>query len=234
MAAIIIGVAIGALVHSSPEAAVRRWIDREVSNVLAGIPQQGSTLGRPDAPVTLEVFIDLKDPDSRTWFLADLPAILRQDVRTGAIKLEYRAYKTNTYSPQEFVKEQTAALAAGAQNKLWNYIDTFYHEQGNEFADYSNEANLTLVAQQIPHLNLARWSADRHTARREEQTTSEDQTAQALALHVTPSFRIGRSGDTMHNFSGHAIITRAHQLHPISFIQANDVNKAIKELDMRR
>jgi hypothetical protein len=201
--------------------------------LLAGIPQHGSTLGDQAAPVTLEVFTDLKDPDSRSWFLTDLPAIIRDYVRTGALNLEDHAYKTNTFFPQEFVKEQTAALAAGAQDKLWNFIYTFYHEQGSEFAAYVTETYLDNIARQVPGLNLARWHTDRHTERREEQTTLEDHTARALGLHVTPSFRIGKTGGTMHNYAGHAVIKYGEQ-HPIALPEASDIGKAIHELDSRR
>lgn len=217
------------LTHTSSRAAAEHRFDREVTQLLAGIPQHQNTLGSPTAPVTLEVFADLKDPDSRSWFLNDLPAIIRDYVRPGTLKLEFRSYKTNTYRPQTFVKEQTAALAAGAQNRLWNYIDTFYHEQGNEFVTYVTDSYLENIARQVPGLNLPRWQADRHTGRREEQTTAEDQTARALGLHVTPSFRIGRTGGAMHNYAGHAILKYGEQ-HPIALPEASDIGKEIEEL----
>jgi hypothetical protein len=112
------------LTHTSSQAEAENRVDREVTQLLVGIPQHQNVLGRSTAAVTLEVFGDLKDPDSRSWFLKDLLAIIRDYVRPGVLKLEYRSYKTNTYRPQTFVKEQTAALAAGAQDRLWNYIDT--------------------------------------------------------------------------------------------------------------
>jgi hypothetical protein len=215
--------------YPNSQALSERRADHEVSALLAGIPQHASTLGKRTAPVTLEVFIDLKDPDSRSWFLTDLPAIIHDYVRTGALKLEYHAYKTNTYYPAEFVRQQTAALAAGAQNKLWNFVYTFYHEQGSEFATYATENYLNNIARQIPGLNLPRWHTDRHTGRREEQTTSEDHTATTLGLHVTPSFRIGKTGDTMHNYAGHSVIKHGEQ-YPIALPEAQDIDKAIAEV----
>lgn len=233
LAAAAIVAAIALLAHTNTQAAAESRIDREVGTLLAGIPQRASTLGSPTAPITLQVFLDLKDPDSRSWFLKDLPAIINEQIRAGTLKLEYHAYKTNTRIPQEFVKDQTAALAASAQHKLWNYICTFYHEQGSEFATYATESYLENIARQIPGLNLAQWHTDRHTGRREEQTTQEDQTAQALGLHVTPSFRIGRTGGTMHNYAGHAILKYGEQ-HPIALPEASDIAKAIKELGLDR
>lgn len=219
--------------HTNSQAAAENQIDREVSTLLASIPQHATTLGSPAAPVTLQVFLDLKDPDSRSWFLTDLPAIITDQVRTGALKLEYHAYKTNTNSPQEFVKDQTAALAAGAQNKLWNYIYTFFHEQGSEFTTYATESYLDNIARQVPGLTLSVWHTDRHTGRREEQTTAEDQTARTLGLHVTPSFRIGHTGGPLHNYAGHTILKYGEQ-HPIALPEASDIAKVIHELDIRR
>ena len=227
----IAGITAGLLLRpGSSQAASEHKIDHEVTQLLAGIPQHQSTLGDTGAPVTLQVFLDLKDPDSRSWFLTDLPAIIHNFVRTGMLKLEYHAYKTNTYRPEEFVRDQTAALAAGAQNKLWNFIYTFFHEQGSEFATYATENYIDNIARQVPGLNLAQWHTDRHTERREEQTTAEDQTARALNLHVTPSFRIGKTGGPLHNYAGHSILKYGEQ-HPIALPEASDITKAIRELD---
>jgi hypothetical protein len=218
-------VAVLGVVALSGKDATEERAYREAGALLGGIPQRASTLGSPSAPVTLDVFLDLKDPDSRTWFLTDLPAILREYVRPGTVKLEYRAYKTNTFSPQEFVKDQTATLAAGTQNKLWNFLYIFYIHQGSEFARYATKGFLENIARLVPGLNLTRWDADRRVGRREEQTTAEDQATRALGLHVTPSFRIGKTGGPMTNFSGHAVIKYGEQ-HPISYIEAKDLRKA--------
>jgi hypothetical protein len=213
--------------HGVPESK----IDHEVSTLLAGIPQTQSRLGAPAAPVTLQVYLDLKDPDSRNWFLKDLIPIIRTYVRPGTLKLEYHAYKTNTRDPVEFVRDQTAALAAGAQNKLWNYTYIFYAEQHNEFARYATEPYLNHIAQQIPGLNRATWQTDRHTGRREEQTTAEDQTARTLQLHVTPSFRIGKTGHPLHNYTNTHTTIKYKSQHPIALPKTTDIAQAIKELN---
>lgn len=224
------GLIIGPLLRSSRHNGVpESKIDHDVSTLLNGIPQTKNRLGASSAPDTLQIYLDLKDPDSRSWFLKDLPAIVRTSVRPGTLKLEYHAYKTNTRNPVEFVNDQTAALAAGAQNKLWNYIYTFYAEQHSEFARYATEPYLDHIATQVPGLNRTAWRADRHDGRREEQTAAEDQTARTLHLHVTPSFRIGKTGGPLHNYAGHAILKYKEQ-HPIALPETSDIAKAIKEL----
>jgi hypothetical protein len=214
--------------HAGSRAVLEGEIERGVGAQLAGIPQRGDTLGAPTAPITLEVYSDLKDPDSQNWFVNYLPAILADDVRPGRVKIEYHSFKTNTYRPAEFVKEQTAALAAGAQDRLWNFVDTFYHEQGNEFASYVTESYLEHIARQIPGLNIAQWHTDRHTGRREEQTTAEDQAARALGLYLTPSFRVGHTGGTLKTFSGGTIVSTPGQ-RPIHMIRAQDLDSLAKE-----
>jgi hypothetical protein len=53
--------------------------------------------------------------------------------------------------------------------------------QNNEFARYATEPYLNHIAQQIPGLNHTTWQTDRHTGRREAQTTRRD--SQRLTLH---------------------------------------------------
>jgi hypothetical protein len=232
---VVLAVAGGVILGLTIKRGDQARIDGEVTELLAGIPQHDRALGYPNAPITLEVFADLKDPDSRKWWDDYLPAIIQQDVRTGLLQLHFRSYKTNTRSPVEFVHEQTAALAAGAQDKLWSYVGIFYHQQRNastesESESYATNSFLQGVAGQVPGLDLARWRADRHSGRREEQPSEESETADALQLHVTPSFRIGRTGGALRNYSGSTILQYKHQ-RPLSYVKASDLKKAIKELD---
>jgi hypothetical protein len=217
--------------HTSSRAAQdHRIIDRKIARLLAGIPQQGRTLGWSLAPVTLQVFADLQDVDSRRWVLAFLPRIIKEFVRFGILKIEYRSFKTNTLDPKTFVKQQTAAIAAGAQNKLWNYIETFYHEQGREYTPYVTENYIDDIASQIPGLNLARWHHDRNDGRRTEQAVADDQTGRADGIHTTPSYRLGRTGDRLKNLTGSQAIIFPGQKYTTSWANAEDLATAINQI----
>jgi protein-disulfide isomerase len=205
-------------------------IDREVSTLLAGIPQEGRTLGSPTAPVTLQVFADLQDNDSKRWVLTLLPAIIHEFVRTNILKIEYLSYKTNTIDPETFVKQQTAAVAAGAQDELWNFVDTFYHEQGKEYTTYVTEGYIDNIASQIPGLNIAQWHHDRDHGGRTEQVVADDQTARADGIHVTPAYRLGRTGGPLKNFQGSEAITFPKQKHPTTFASAKDIANALNQI----
>src|SRR5580704_3845114 len=167
-------------------------VQKHVAALFAGIPQHGVVLGKPSAPVTLQVFVDLEDHgDGTYWFDVMLPAILKRFVRTNIVRLEFHSFKTDTLNGGPFITQQTAALAAGAQNRLWNYAATFMNEQGPEFTNYVTEAFVTGVAEQIPGLDVARWERSR-TLTAEKLVMADNYNARyRLGLYATPAFRIG-------------------------------------------
>jgi len=205
-------------------------VEREVSALLAGIPQEGQTLGARTASVTLQVFAELEDYSSKGEFLRELPATIREFVRTNRLRIEYRAFKTNTIESEMFVKQQAAALAAGAQDKLWNYAYTFYNEQGIERTPYATESYLENIARQVPLLNIKQWDTDRNADPRAEQVVEEDQQGRAEGIHVTPAYRIGRTGGALHNIEGSGSIIYPGQIHPTTYANAKDIAKAIAQI----
>jgi len=99
------------------------------SSSLAGIPQHGDTLGNPNAPATLVVYEDPQCPFCRRWNVETLPTVLRDYVRPGRGKLQYRGVEI--IGPNS-VTGLRAIYGAGKQNKLWNMVDALYAHQGVE------------------------------------------------------------------------------------------------------
>jgi protein-disulfide isomerase len=162
----------------------------EVASLLAGIPQRGNTLGDPTAPVTLEYFGDLECPFCREFTLDEIPLLIHSYVRSGKLKIEYRSMETATHDPETFGIQQVAALAAGQQDKMWNFIELFYHEQGKEDSGYVTESYLQDLAGQVPGLNLTAWAAARSNAKLANTITLDAQTVKFEGLRLTPSFLI--------------------------------------------
>jgi protein-disulfide isomerase len=114
------------------------------------------------------------------------------------MKIEYRSLETATREPEIFKTQQVAAYAAGKQNKAWNFIETFYHEQGEEDSGYVTEKYIQNIASQVPGLNLAQWSSDRGSQELANQVTVTDaQAASNAGFNGTPSFLIGHTGSTV-------------------------------------
>jgi protein-disulfide isomerase len=171
-----------------------------VSALLAGIPQRGNTLGQTTAPVTLEWYGDLECPFCKEFALGALPSIVRRWVRGGQLKIEYLSMETATREAKVFQAQQVAALAAGMQDRMWNFIETFYHEQGEEDSGYVTEQYLRGIASQIPGLNVALWSQDRHDPELAAQVGAERLAATRARYRGTPTFLIGVTGGALTEF----------------------------------
>jgi protein-disulfide isomerase len=227
------GTLTGVLVATGGGETAHERMGREVRSLLAGIPEHGETLGRPSAPVTLVFYGDLECLTADGWVLGNLPAIIRRYVRPGTMKIEFRAFKTDTHDSREFSTQQTAALAAGAQDRLWPFIETFYHEQGVEYTPYVTESFLEGIANQVPGLDLARWHRDRDDGRRSELVAQEDQSARALGFHDTPAFQLGSTGAPLKDFTGRRIVEFAKEKNPVSLIDTQDLAAALPQLRAR-
>jgi protein-disulfide isomerase len=172
-------------------------VSKQVSAELNGIPQNGATLGNPNAPVTLRYYGDLQCPICRDFTLGALPSIIQNYVRTGKLKIEYLSLETATREPETFKTQQIAALAAGPQKKAWHYIELFYHEQGEEGTEYVTESYLQKLAQQVPGLKLAAWTSARNDPKYVNSITEDAQSANNNGFTGTPSFLIGKTGGSM-------------------------------------
>ena len=170
----------------------------EVSSLVGGIPQSGSVLGKPNAPVTIQYFGDLQCPVCREFTLGALPSIIGHWVREGKLRIQYRSLETATHEQETFRVQQVAALAAGKQGKFWDYIELFYHQQGEEDTGYVTEGFLQNLARQVSGLNLAQWQSDRTNSALSDQVTADEQAATAAGFTGTPSFLIGKTGGASH------------------------------------
>ncbi|HET9074608.1 MAG TPA: thioredoxin domain-containing protein [Solirubrobacteraceae bacterium] len=176
---------------STPTAAKATYA--AVASELHGIPQSGTTLGNPKAPVTIQYFGDLECPVCRAFSLGEagggLPQLISGPVRSGQVKLVYKAFETasHTVNNDRFVPQQVAALAAGQQGLFWDYAELFYHEQGSETTRYVTENYLDSLAKQIPTLNFAKWMSARRDAALAAQVQTEGKLALSYGLNGTPT-----------------------------------------------
>ncbi len=198
----VIVVATGAGSDAPPRLGSARAIATKltIDRLLTGIPEQGNALGQPTAPVTLTWFGDLECPYCRQFALGALTPIIQKWVRSGRLRIEYRSMKTATRQREVFRKQQLAALAAGMQNRLWYFVELFYHEQGEEDSGYVTESYLHGLASQIPGLNVELWAEDRHDPALAGEVAADVRAARTAGFHGTPSFLFGKTGGAMKPF----------------------------------
>ena len=165
----------------------------EVTLLLRGIPEEHETLGNPSAPVTLVTFGDLECPACRYTSYFTLPTLIKEFVRPGKLKIEYHSFQSATIEPSVFQEQQVAALAAGQQDKMWYFVELFYHEQGREYTNYVNESYLDGLAHQVPGLNIAAWMAARSDPSLAEEVANDEQVGVGYEWETTPDFFLGKA-----------------------------------------
>jgi len=158
------------------------------SSSLAGIPQQGNTLGKASAPATLVVYEDPQCPFCRSWNVSTLPSVVSQFVRTGKIKLEYRGV---VIIGPDSVRGLQAIDAAAKQNKLWNFADALYARQGAENSGWITN-DVILAAAKAAGANGQAILADMGSASVKATLATWQQQATADQLQGTPTFIIER------------------------------------------
>lgn len=158
-----------------------------VNRELSGIPQNGTVLGDPNAPVELVEFGDLQCPVCKAYSEEVLPQVIEKQVKTGKAKIDFRNF---TIISAESVPAGAAALAAGEQGRGWNYIDTFYRNQGKEATGYAEDEFFTAVAKAAGVKDIAQWNKDRNSAKIKNEVKQTTAEAQRLGLTGTPSYAI--------------------------------------------
>jgi protein-disulfide isomerase len=166
-----------------------------VNTLLKGIPQSGNQLGNPNAKVTMQYFGDLQCPICQEFTLTVFPQFIAAQVRTGHVKVQYRSMCTATCGPnfsaaqtQKFFNtQQVAALAAGKQNKFWQYTELFYHQQKEEDTGYATDPFLTGLANQVTGLNVKTWQTDRKDPSLLSQVNADQKYAVKAGLPGTPA-----------------------------------------------
>ena len=81
---------------------------------------------------------------------------------------------------------------------MWNYIETFYHEQGEEDSGYVTEAYLQNLARQVAGLNtLAVGDRPQRTPNRQPASKPTRRRRTTQGFNGTPSFLIGHTGGAL-------------------------------------
>jgi protein-disulfide isomerase len=183
------------------DGAVRRLADERpagldaVQHEFAGIPQQGRVLGRPNAPVTMVEYVDLQCPGCRALETEVMPTIVPELVRTGKLKIEARPI---AFIGPDSVPARYAAIAAGSQNKMFNFMQVVYANQGVENTGWLNHAFIEKAAASVPGMQVQRLLDDQKSNAVINVGKTIDGQANADNVSQTPTLFIGRTGGQMH------------------------------------
>lgn len=97
-----------------------------MQRIFGGLQQQGDRLGPAEAPISIQVFNDLQCGNCRDEFLAVVPTLVEERVRTGEAKLLMRHYSV-ARNPLEL--GFFGAEAAAEQGYGWQFTYLFFVNQ---------------------------------------------------------------------------------------------------------
>jgi protein-disulfide isomerase len=166
----------------------------EVGRLFEGIPQRGTALGDPDAPVTMVEFADPQCPFCAQYNRDVLPTVVERYVRSGKVRLELRVLR---FIGPDSERAAQLAVAAAGQDRLWQFVDLFYRNQGTENSGYVTEDFLRQLARATPGLDAERAMAESGSATVEDRLESAEQAAASAGIEATPSFLVGRTGGSL-------------------------------------
>lgn len=159
----------------------------QVDTELNGIPQTGQVLGDSAAPVTV---IEYGDPQcSSCKFFSEnvAPQLISAEVRPGKVKYEFRPFLIIGPDSKPAMK---AALAAGEQNRLWQFLQLFYINQGGENSGYVTDSFLTGIARGAGVPDINKWNTDRNDSKWDAIIQQGSSQADSFGFTGTPSILV--------------------------------------------
>jgi protein-disulfide isomerase len=160
----------------------------QANTLFAGIPQDGNVLGDPDAPVTIEEYVDLQCPFCKEFSQTGLPDVVEEYVKTGQAKIVLR---TLTFIGADSERGARIAWAAAEQNRMFQFVENWYANQGQENSGYATEAFLKKIAGGVEGLDAQKALDGRSSAGVSSNIQASQSAAQKANVDSTPSFLVG-------------------------------------------
>jgi protein-disulfide isomerase len=164
---------------------------QQVEQLYAGIPQNGIHLGKPGAPATLVEIADLQCPFCAQYSLTAMPAIVRDYVRPGKVRYELHF---RSFLGRDSVRAAGAAAYAAQQNRMYQFADLFYRNQGPENSDYADSAFIRRIAGQVKGLDPEKAVAAANDPLSWPAVRAGEQFARNLGSTGTPDFYVRQGG----------------------------------------
>jgi protein-disulfide isomerase len=191
IAAVVLGVVLTSSSGSSSATGATLPGASDVQTLLRGIPQHGNVLGKPSAPVTMVEYVDLQCPFCQEFETQAMPTLLSRYVRPGKVKVELRPVAIRG---GDSFRGQSATLAAGMENKMFNFAQLLYVNQGIENTGWLDDNMVKSAASSIPGLDVSLFLKQVSSSTVAEQVKTVNAQASADGLDRTPTILVGKTG----------------------------------------
>ena len=151
---------------------------------------EGRTLGKADAPVTLEVWSDFQCPACGKFAELVEPVLIREYVASGTLRIIDRdaafqgARAGSSYD--ESVEAGAAARCAAEQGRYWPFRDWLFANQVGENEGAFSDERLRAIAT-AAGLEVVAWDTCRATGEQQAAVRAETRQAVAQGINATPT-----------------------------------------------
>jgi protein-disulfide isomerase len=156
----------------------------QVNSQLQGLSQSGQRLGDANAPVTVTEFGDPQCPVCKAFSEQVAPDLISSEVKTGNAKYVYMPFLIIGPDSKPAMR---AVLAAGEQNRFWNYLQLFYANQGEENSGYVTDEFLTNIAKAAGVSDIGAWNTSRNSSQWDAIIAQGTTAAEGFGFNGTPS-----------------------------------------------
>lgn len=163
----------------------------DVGEFYSGIPQDGTTLGEKDAPVTVYLYEDFQCPFCGQFDREMFPDLVDDYVRDGQVRV---VSETMVFLGPDSVTAARAAFAAGEQNLYWPYHTLLFENQGEENSGYVTDDFLRGLAEDTPGLDVQKWEDQRAGNSFTKELGAVQSKAQAEGVNSTPTLIVEGPG----------------------------------------
>jgi protein-disulfide isomerase len=148
------------------------------------IPQNGATLGDPNAKVTVVEWGDFQCPYCMHFARDNQAQLIADYVKTGKIKFEFKNFP---FIGPESVAAAKAAACAADQNKFWAFHDALYANQGSENSGAFSDSRLAQIAS-VAGLDMTQYNTCLANKTHDNDVAATTAEAKAVPITSTPSF----------------------------------------------
>ncbi len=170
----------------------------DANALFQGIPQKGLVLGKPSAPVEMEMFIDVQCPLCQSYEVSSLPTVVQQNIQNGKVQLHLQPW---AFLGQQSFSGRLGVIAASFQDKGYEYAKVLYDNQQTENTGWLTDREMAVIAASVTGLNLSKWWSDVKGSAAKSIASDVDKLATKEKVQGTPTVLVGCTGGKLHDVS---------------------------------
>jgi protein-disulfide isomerase len=191
IAAVIVGVLIVAVVAAGQLGGKVTGTFKDPAMAYPQALLDGRTIGKADAPVTMDVYEDFQCPICAQYDLSIEPVLVSQYVIPGTLRIVHHdiAILGRGGADDESKLAATGAACANDQGKYWDYAHWVYNNQDGENAGGFSRDRLTAIAA-AAGVDTSNFAACLNDATKIQAVADASNKALGMGINSTPTMYI--------------------------------------------